>query len=336
MKKLIKLSLAGMALATSALALTSCNKTKADYTIGILQYVSHNALDNASEGFKEAIKAKIPSGKTVEFVELNPQADATANQTMAAKLVRECDLVLGNATPAAQQLIAARATEGKLDLPLLFTSVTDPVAANLISDTNRNNNVTGTSDMNPVEDQMEMIFDLDPSVDKVGFLYTVSEINSQTQCEIATDYLALNHSDVTTETQTFAEASGINTAVTKLVNDGCDCIFLPTDNIVASNIPSVTNITNPAKVFTLAGEENMVSAGATITLSVNYKELGKTTGDMAIDILINGKDADEIEVEMQNELSKYIFAKNDAALQACDLTLSEAFKTKYASLYNFD
>ena len=248
---------------------------------------------------------------------------------MAAKLVRECDLVMGNATPAAQQLVAARATEGKMDLPILFTSVTDPYAASLVSETNRDNNVTGTSDMNPIEQQIDLIFDLDPSVDKVGFLYTVSEVNSQTQCDTAKAYLEANKSGVSHETQTFATADGINTAVSKLVNDGCDVIYLPTDNLVASNVTAVTNITDPAKVFTLAGESSMVDAGATVTISINYEELGKTTGEMAIDILVNGKDADTIAVASQTEASKFDFAKNDNSLSACDLTLTNEFKLKY-------
>lgn len=325
----------GLMAATAALvgvALTSCGSSTKDentYTVGILQYVSHEALNKATDGFKAELEAKLPDGKKVEFIVQNPEADPTALQTMATNLVRKCDLVLGNATPAAQQLVAARATEGKTDLPILFTSVTDPVAATLVSETNRNNNVTGTSDINPVAQQIDLIFDLDSTVDKVGYLYTVSEINSQAQCQLADEYLKATYSGVTSETQTFSEASGINVAVNKLVNDGCDVIYLPTDNLVAANIPSVTNITDPAKVFTIGGEESMVTAGATITVSINYEELGKTTGDMAYEILVNGKDPDDIAVAKQTEASKFNFAKNDNSLAACDLTLSDAFKAKY-------
>lgn len=339
-KKVFKFIGSSAAIAFAALSLASCGSTKdsnasasADgdntYKVGILQYVSHDALDKATAGFKAQILANLPEGKEVEFVVKNPEADPTALQTMATALVRECDLVLGNATPAATQLIAARATEGKVDLPILFTSVTDPVAASLINPSKRDNNVTGTSDINPVAQQIDLIFDVDSTVDKVGYLYTVSEVNSQAQCQLADEYLKATYPNVTSETQTFAEQSGISTAINKLVNDGCDVVYLPTDNLVAANIPSVTNVTDPAQVFTIGGEESMVAAGATITVSINYTELGATTGDMAIDILLNGKDPDDIAVAKQTEAAKFNFAKNDKSLSACGITLSDAFKTKY-------
>lgn len=329
MKKLIKLTLAGMALATSALALTSCNNTKADYTIGVLQFGNFSALNDATSGFKAGFEAKLPKDKSVKFEVMNANQDTVAQQTMATKLVRDCDLVLGNATPCAQQLVSSREIEARMDLPLLFTSVTDPIAAGLVSETNRNNNVTGTSDINPVEQQLEMIFDVDPTVDKIGMIYNSSEVNSQAQANIARAYIEANYPSVDFEVKTFADVTSIGATTTNLVNDGCDCIYLPTDNSVAANVGTITNITNPKGVFTLAGEAGMVSDGATLTVSINYYELGKTTGEMAASILIDGKDPDTIEVGKQTELDKFTFSKNDQALQYCGITLSDEFKTKY-------
>ena len=150
MKKLVKFGIAAMALATSTVALTSCNNTKADYTIGVLQFGDFSALNDATSGFKAGFEAKLPKDKSVKFEVMNANQDTVAQQTMATKLVRECDLVLGNATPCAQQLVSTREIEAKMNLPLLFTSVTDPIVAGLVSESNRNNNVTGTSDINPV------------------------------------------------------------------------------------------------------------------------------------------------------------------------------------------
>ncbi|MCR5705226.1 MAG: ABC transporter substrate-binding protein [Acholeplasmatales bacterium] len=330
MNKRKLLGCAAMA-ALATVALASCG-SNADYEVGILQYATHTALGKATDGFKQALKDKLPEGDTIKFTVKNPEGDASTMLTMANTLVRNSDLVLGNATPAATQLVSSAATEGKTDLPILFTSVTDPVSAGLVtawSGSTHTENVTGTSDINPIEAQADLIFDYDSTVDKIGFLYNISETNSQVQCEAFTEYLTANYQSCTTETETVSEQSQISSAVTKLINDGCDAIYLPTDNLMASNITTITNVTNPAKVPVYCGESGMVENGGTMSLSISYYELGYTTGEQAAEILFNGKSAKDVDVVAQTDASKMEFAYNSDAMTAMSLTFTSDFKTKY-------
>ena len=325
-----KLSFLFILLAVLTLSLVSCSKrSNADYTVGILQYVTHSALDSATRGFKEELEAKLSAqGKTVEFVYRNPEADETTLTSMASQLVQECDMVLGNATPAAVALKSAAKKQGK-DLPILFTSVTDPVAVSLVeSNENPGGNVTGTSDMNPVREQMDLIFEVKSDAKKVGFLYTATETNSVTQCDMAKDYLKSNKgfTDDMILTRAFNQASDISASVTYLCDNGVDCIFLPTDNIVASAISTITKITNQKGVFLIAGESAMVDAGATFTYSINYYELGKITGNMAYEIL-NG--ANPATMAVRSQTTNLEFSYNKSALEALNLTLTQEFKNKY-------
>lgn len=328
----------GTLAATCALAFASCGKKddgaikdKDEYNVGILQLLTHEALGKATDGFKEYINENTPEGKKVNFDFQNPEGDQATMLTMANKLVRNCDLVMGNATPAITQLISSANTEGKKKRPLLFTSVTDPVVAELVPSwtSHKKKFVTGTSDINPIEQQIELMFEVDSTVDKVGFLYNISEINSKTQCDTAKDYITKNHSTVRTYTQTVSEQGQIAQAVATLINDGCKAIYLPTDNLIASNIPVVTNVTNPAHVPVYCGESGMVSNGGTFTFSIDYKELGRTTGKMACDIMFNHISADEIAVEAQTDTTKMEFAINKQAVQSMGITLSSQFKAKY-------
>ncbi len=334
MKKIKVLGMAALTLASVA-ALASCGK-KGDsntYNVGILQFVTHTALDKATAGFKQALTDKCPEGKTVKFTVKNPETEAATMLTMANQLVRKSDLVLGNATPAATQLISSAATEGKTKLPILFTSVTDPVGAQLVSATsgaNHKENVTGTSDMNPIAEQAEMIFDFDSTVDKIGFIYNVSETNSKTQCDAFEAYIKEHHPACQIQTRTVSEQTQISSTVTTLVNsDNCDAIYVPTDNLMASNITTITNITNVAKVPLYCGESGMVGNGGTMSLSISYYELGYTTGEMAASILFDGKSASSIDVKSQTDTTKMEFVYNAPAITSMGLTFTDAFKQKY-------
>lgn len=311
-------------------AVTSCG-TSADYTIGVLQLMTHDALGAATDGFKDYINENTPDGKTVEIIVKNPENDTTSMQTMANQLVRKCDIVMGNATPAITQLVTSRATEGLNDLPLLFTSVTDPVTSNIIpSLTSRSGyNITGTSDINPVEAQIELMFEINPNTAKIGYLYNISETNSKAQCDMADAYLTTYHSICESVTKTVSEQSQIAAAAQYLVNQGCDFIYLPTDNLMASNMSTISNVTNPAGVPLICGESGMVTNGGTFTYSISYYELGRLTGQMACDILFNGKKADDIEVVGLTDASKMEFAYNGSAINQLNLNLSDEFKNKY-------
>lgn len=333
MKKIKGLAIAALSLASVA-ALTSCGKkSSADYNVGVLQYLTIPALDKATDGFKKAIEDKCPEGKKVKFTVKNPETDASTMLTMSNQLVRKCDLVLGNATPAATQLISSATTEGKNDLPILFTSVTDPVGAQLVSATSgagHIENVTGTSDMNPIAQQVEMIFDFDSTVDKIGIIYNISETNSKTQCDAFKAYIDANYPGVEVKERTVSEQTQISSTVTTLVNsDSCDALYIPTDNLMAGNISTITNVTNPKHVPVYCGESGMVGDGGTMSLSISYYELGYTTGEMAAQILFEGKKASEIDVQSQTDLSKMEFVYNADAMASMGLTFTDAFKTKY-------
>ena len=325
----------GFLLATAALsgvALASCSsKDKDTYEVGVLQYVTHVALGKATDGFKKAILDKCPEGKKVNFTVKNPEADASSLLTMANQLVRSSDLVMGNATPAATQLISSAVTEGK-NLPILFTSVTDPVGAGLVSansGANHKENVTGTSDMNPIDQQAEMVFDFDSSVDKIGIIYNISETNSKTQCDAFEKYVKEHHSECAVITRTVSEQTQISATVTKLVEDGIDALYVPTDNLMAANVSTITNVTNPKKIPVYGGEGGLVDSGATMSLSISYYELGYTTGLQAAQILFEGKLAKDIDVVSQTDTSKMEFVYSKEAMTAMGLTFTDAFKTKY-------
>ena len=331
MKFVKGLAMAGLA-ATCAVSFASCGGgSDADYTVGILQYVTHDALDKATDGFKTELKAKAEAeGKTIKFIEKNPQTDQTLMQTMATNLVRKCDLVLGNATPAATALQTAAATEGKKKLPILFTSVTDPAEAGLVkSNAEPGGQVTGTSDINPVDQQIDLIVDLKGNDCKIGFFYSIDEVNSKSQCDAAIEYIKENYTNVTYETKTISDQNQIGAQATTLCNNGVDAIYIPTDNRLASNMTAVANVTNEKKVPLICGESSMVDNGGTFTLSISYYELGVTTGEMAWDCMFNGKSPSTMAVQSQTDISKFEFVKNDTAISAMGITLTDEFKTKY-------
>ena len=313
-------------------AVASCGKS-ADYTIGILQYATHDALDYATQGFKEKVNELIPEGKTVKFIVKNPEGDQASMTTMASSLVRKCDLVLGNATPAATALKAASITEGKTDLPILFTSVSDPVDAKLVASlSNPGGNITGTSDINPIEQQVDLMLDLKGNDCKIGFLYSADEPNSEVQCNEAKAYLtSKGFKSNNIVTKTVQDNNSITPMATALCSgsDKVDIIYIPTDNRLASNVSQVTNTTTPAKVPVICGEGSMVKNGGTLSLSISYIELGKTTGEMAAEILFEGKAPSSIPVEAQTDVSKFEFTINNEALTAMSITLSDEFKAKY-------
>ncbi|MGM9971127.1 MAG: ABC transporter substrate-binding protein [Anaeroplasmataceae bacterium] len=331
------LLMSGLALASIA-ALASCGssdkgelKEKDSYKVGILQLMTHDALGAATKGFKDYINENLPAGKTVEFVVKNPEGDSTNMQTMANQLIRECDIVLGNATPAITQLVASAQIEGMTKKPLLFTSVTDPVAAEIVDswESHLNQYITGTSDINPVNAQIELMYEVKPSTKKIGFLYNIGEINSKTQCDAAIAYLASNHSTCATVTKTVSEVSQIGAQAQALVDAGCDFVYLPTDNMMASNIPAVTNVTNAAGVPVVTGESGMVNSGGTFTFSIKYEELGRLTGKQACQILFEGKKVNEIPVEGLTDSTKMEFAYNKDAVDLMGIELSAEFKQKY-------
>ena len=263
----------------TALSVASCGEEKV--TVGILLTATHSALNDAKDGFIEALKAN--GYEDAEFVVRNPEGDSTTMNTMATELVRKSDVVLGVGTPAAVALQSAREAE-EIDITVLFTAVTDPVSAGLMSDPAKPTDITGTNDMNPVADQVDLILELAPGIKKLGVLYNVAETNSLVQAEMVKAQAAKKGLEVVVKT--VSEAIEISAATTALIQtEGVEAIYLPTDNLMAANMPAVAAVADDLKVPTVCGESGMVAAGGTITYSINYKALGYLTGEMAAKIL---------------------------------------------------
>ncbi|MEI0477083.1 ABC transporter substrate-binding protein [Brachyspira pulli] len=248
--------------------------------IGILQLVEHSALDQANKGFVDGLaEAGYINGENIEIDYQNAQGDQANCVTIAQKFVNDrVDLILAIATPAAQ----AVANLAK-DIPVLITAVTDPADSKLVADNNfPGGNVTGTSDLTPVEEQMELLRKLIPSAQKVAFLYSSSEANSKFQIDIAkkkADEMGLLYVDAT-----ITNPNDIQQVVQSLVGK-VDVIYVPTDNMVSAGMANVIAISSPAKIPVICGEAAMLDAGGLATYGIDYYELGRLTSVQASKIL---------------------------------------------------
>ncbi len=305
----------------SAFSVVSCKKDN-KVTVGILLTATHSALDNAKDGFIEALKAN--GYEEAEFVVRNPEGDSTTMNTMATELVRKSDIVLGIGTPAAVALQSARDAE-EIDITVLFTAVTDPVSAGLMSDVNNPTDITGTNDMNPVADQVNLILELTPGIKKLGVLYNVAETNSQVQAEMVKAQAAKIGVEVVVKT--VSEAIEISAATTALIQtEGVEAIYIPTDNLMASNMPAIAAVADELKVPTVCGESGMVAAGGTITYSINYKSLGYLTGEMAAKIL-SGTPCSSVPSTSVDESGLEV-AINDNSIQNLGIEVPQSIKDK--------
>ncbi len=317
MKKIILL----FVVVLSAFCAVSCKKDNKT-TVGILLTATHSALNDAKDGFIEALKAE--GYEDAEFVVRNPEGDATTMNSMATELVRKSDIVLGIGTPAAVALQSARDAE-ELDVTILFTAVTDPVSAGLMDDVNKPTDITGTNDMNPVADQVDLILELTPGIKKLGVLYNVAETNSQVQAEMVKQQAALKNVEVVVKT--VSEAIEISAATTALIQtEKVEAIYVPTDNLMAANMPAISAVADELKVPTVCGEAGMVAAGGTITYSINYKSLGYLTGEMAAKIL-GGTPCSEVPSTSVDAAGLEI-AINDTSIQNIGIEVPQSIKDK--------
>ncbi len=265
-------------------------ETDQKFTVGICQLVQHNALDAATQGFEDALKEKYGDNVTIDYQ--NAQGDSTTCATIVTGFVNNnYDLILANATPALQAAVSATT-----DIPILGTSVTDYGAALNISDFSGTTgmNVSGTSDLAPLDQQEKMILELVPDVKKVSILYCSAEANSKFQADEIEKYL--DEDGIAYEEFTFADSNDLQSVVSSAVSD-CDAVYIPTDNTAASNMTIVSNITEPAGIPVICGEENMCKSGGLATLSISYYDLGYTTGQQAIRILSDGEDVSTMPIE---------------------------------------
>ncbi|HBQ87790.1 MAG TPA: ABC transporter substrate-binding protein [Syntrophomonas sp.] len=268
-------------------------KDNAKLKIGIIQIVEHPALDAARKGFLDELAQKgYKEGENLEVNYQNAQNDQGNLQTIARQLAQEkCDLILAIATPSA----VAMANETS-EIPILITAVTDPVSAKLVKNNDKpGTNVTGTTDMNPVKDQLKLIKDIVPNAKKVGIIYNSSEVNSQVQVKIADEAapelsLKLTKVTVTASSEVMQAAQSLAGRV--------DAIYLPTDNMVISSLASVVKVAEANKIPVISGESESVASGALATVGIDYYKLGQTTGDMALRV-IKGEKPQDMAIEKQ-------------------------------------
>ena len=304
-------SAADTASSTEAAASTADSTAAADgkvYNIGICQLVQHAALDAATQGFKDALVEKLGEG-SVKFDEQNASGDSANCATIVNGFVSNgVDLILANATAPLQA--AAQATA---DIPVLGTSITDYATALDISDWTGTvgNNISGTSDLAPLDQQAAMIQELFPDAKSVGLLYCSAEPNSVYQCDVIEGYLT--EEGYTVARYAFTDTNDV-TSVAQTAADNSDVIYIPTDNTAASNTEAIANVVIPAKVPVVAGEEGICSGCGVATLSISYYDLGYATGEMAAKILADGADVSAMPVEFAPNVTKKYNAANCEAL----------------------
>lgn len=320
MKKLLALMMA----ATLVLSMTACGGSKKEeapaeeapaaeenvteeaatgdvYKIGVLQYVQHAALDASNEGFFAALD---DAGIAYEADQQNAAGEAASCDTIADTLVNNGnDLILAIATPAAQA-VAGKTTE----IPVILTAVTDPAESGLAESNDAPGaNVTGTSDLTPVKEQMELLKEVLPDTKTVGILYCSAEANSVLQADMAKaalDDLGIAYTDLTV-----SNSNEIQTVVESAVGK-VDALYAPTDNMIAAGMATVAMVANENGIPVICGEEGMVNEGGLATYGIDYYQLGYLAGQMAVEILTNGANPAEMPIG-------YLAAEN------CALTVNE-------------
>lgn len=282
------------------------------YKVGVLQLTQHAALDAANEGFVEALDE---SGIKYTIDQQNANNDQSACATIASKLVGDGDdLIYVIATPAAQAVAAATS-----DIPIVGSAITDYAASGLVADNDKpGGNLTGTSDMNPVDDQIAMLQKVLPNAKHVGMLYCTAESNSQLQVEMAE--AACDKAGLTHDRYTVSSSNEVQSVVESMVGK-VDAGYTPTDNTIAAAAAQVGQIAKEGKLPFITGEENMCMGAGICTLSIDYKELGKMAGQMAVKIL-KGEDTPAnmaIETETGDQLK---VVKNEEMAEALGIDLS--------------
>lgn len=302
MKKIVSLILTVALCLGICAALVSCKKDKIkinpdkeEYVVGICQLVTHPALDSATAGFKKALTEELAKeGRTVVFKEQNAAGDSNTCTTIVNSFVADdVDLIMANATAALQA--AANAT---VSIPVLGTSITEYGVALEIDDFDGvvGGNISGTSDLAPLETQAQMMIDtLELKAGaKIGLLYCSAEPNSQYQVDVVKAYLTGKGYACTD--YKFTDSNDLQNIVTNAV-DAVDAIYVPTDNVVASNTSIINNVCEPKKVPVFAGEEATCAGCGYATLSISYENIGKVTGEMAAKVLLGKEDITTLAIQ---------------------------------------
>lgn len=282
------------------------------YKIGVLQLVQHDALDLANKGFFEALD---DLGIQYEEEQQNASGEQSNCQTIASGFVNDgVDMIFAIGTQAAQS--SAAATE---DIPIVLTAVTDPASSGLVeSNEAPGKNVTGTSDMNPVTDQIALVKQLVPEAKTVGIIYNSAESNSEIQADMAE--AACEAEGLAVERLTISSTNEIQTVVTSAVGK-VDVIYAPTDNMVASAMATVAMVANENGLPTIVGEPGMVKNGGLATYGIDYEQLGYQAGEMAAKILTGEAEPADMAIEYQ-DASKCVFQVNVDTAEALGIDIS--------------
>lgn len=293
MKKIVSILLAAVML----LSIAGCGtKGEKQIKIGIIQLVQHDALDQATKGFVDGLaEAGYVDGENIKIDLQNAQNEIANTNTIASKLVNEKnDLILAVATPAAQAV--ANATS---DIPVLVTAVTDPADAGLVeSNEAPGGNITGTSDMTPVKEQIDLLLKIAPDAKRIGVMYSSNEANSYLQAQLAKE--AIEALGLEYKEYTVSESNQIQQVITTAVGQ-IDALYTPTDNMIASAMVQISAIATENGIPQVGGEEGQVVNGALASYGVNYYELGKITAAQAVKILKGEAAPADMPIEYQKD-----------------------------------
>ena len=299
-----------------ALAVTGCDPDKGKIKIGICQLITHDALDAATKGFMDAVKEGLGADK-VKFDLQNAAGDSAACATISNSFVsKNVDLIMANATPA---LIAA--ANSTTTIPILGTSITEYGTALGISDFSGTvgGNISGTSDLAPLDEQAQMLVDVFPTATKVGLLYCSAEANSLYQVQVVEQ--ELQSKGLTTTRMSFADSNDISSVLNGNINN-IDVLYIPTDNTAASCTSVINAVCSSHNVPVVAGEEGLCKGCGAVTLSISYYNLGVKTGQMAVEILKDGKDISKMPIAYdEHPVKKY----NPEICDALGITVPEGY-----------
>lgn len=326
--------LAALLAGAMAFSLTACGSSNGDtsdsttdsaaasgdsYTVGVCQLMQHVALDAATQGFQDKLTELVEAdGKTVEFDLQNASGDSATCTTIVNGFVSSgVDLIMGNGTAALQA-----AQSGTADIPILGTSITDYATALDMSDWTgtTGTNISGTTDLAPLDGQAEMLNELFPDAKNVGLLYCSAEPNSAYQ--INTIKPMLEEMGYTCTEYAFTDSNDVASITTNACASS-DVIYIPTDNTAATCTETIRNVVVPAGVPVIAGEQGICSGCGVATLSIDYYELGEMTGQMAYDILVGGQNPGEMEIQPAPTFTKMY---NESICQELGITVPEGYE----------
>lgn len=303
-------------------SLTGCAKKEKVFHIGVNQLVTHAALDASYKGFVDALKdAGYVDGKNIKIDYQNAQGDQSNTNTIATKLVNENNnLILAIATPSAQA--CANATK---DIPILVTAVTDPAGSGLAkSNKAPGGNVSGTSDLTPIKDQIELLTKLVPSAKKIAILYCSSESNSKIQAKMARE--AAKTYNLTTVDATISNTNEIQQVVQSLVGK-VDAIYAPTDNTIANAMDTVAQVANGNNIPVICGEKGMVDKGGLATYGIDYYKLGQLTGKQAVKIIKGEAKTETMPIEYLSK-DQYELTINKEVAKKLGITIPDDLQSK--------